>query len=52
MMGQGLRPESYNPLADTLTSNEVRDYLKNLNTIMQATVQRLQPYPEFIEAIG
>ena len=52
MLGQGLRPESYNPLADTLTSNEVRDYLKNLRTIMQGTVKRMQPYPDFLKSVA
>ena len=52
MLGQGLKPESYNPLADTLTTTEVRDYLKNLQTIMQGTVQRMRSYPEFIKGIA
>ncbi|MBT8082489.1 MAG: tryptophan 7-halogenase [Gammaproteobacteria bacterium] len=50
MLGQGLRPRSYNALADTLSSAEVRDYLQNLKTIFAATVNKLQPYDEFIKS--
>ncbi len=49
MLGQGLRPKQYNPLADTLCSEDVKEYLKNLRTILGATVAKLQPYPEFLK---
>lgn len=50
MLGQGIRPQSYNPLADTLTREQVDEYLQNLHTIMQGTVKRLQPYAEFLKS--
>ncbi|NNC76831.1 MAG: tryptophan 7-halogenase [Woeseiaceae bacterium] len=49
MLGQGIRPQQYNPLADTLSVEQVKDYLKNLHTILESTVARLQPYPEFLK---
>ena len=49
MLGQGLQPERYNPMADTLTTDQVRDYLRDLNTILKVTVQKLQPYGEFLK---
>ena len=49
MMGQGIRPQRYNALADTLSKDDVAEYLKNLNTIMTSTVKKLQPYPEFVK---
>jgi len=52
MLGQGIRPQQYNPLADTLTSQEVKEYLQNLHTILKATVDKLQPYPEFLKGIS
>ena len=52
MLGQGIRPQQYNPLADTLSSEKVAEYLQNLHTILKTTVGRLQPYPEFIKSIS
>lgn len=52
MLGQGIRPRQYNPLADTLTSEEVRDYLQNLHTILKATVNRLQSYADFLKTLS
>ena len=49
MLGQGIRPQQYNPLADTLSVEQVEDYLKNLHTILNATVAKLMPYPEFLK---
>ena len=50
MLGQGLRPRSYNPLADTLSSKDVEEYLRNLKTIFATTVGKLQPYEEFVKS--
>ncbi len=52
MLGQGLQPKQYNPLADTLSSDDVDEYLRNLRTILNTTVAKLQPYPEFIKSIS
>ncbi|MEM8684625.1 MAG: tryptophan halogenase family protein [Pseudomonadota bacterium] len=52
MLGQGLRPKRYNPLADTLDSKDVSEYLKNLQTILQTTVSRLPEYPRFVQKIA
>ena len=52
MLGQGIRPRQYNALADTLSADEVGEYLKNLHTILKGTVAKLQPYPEFMKAIS
>jgi len=50
MLGQCLQPQQYNAMADSLSEKDVREYLKNLNSIMTATVKKLQPYAEFIES--
>jgi len=50
MLGQGLRPRQYNALADTLSSDEVREYLGNLRTIYEVTVGKLRPYDEFVKS--
>ncbi len=50
MLGQGIRPRQYNPLADTLSTDQVEDYLKNLHSILNVTVSKLMPYPEFLKS--
>jgi len=49
MLGQGIRPRQYNALADTLSTEQVREYLQNLHTILKTTVSRLQPYADFLK---
>ena len=49
MLGQGLQPRQYNAMADTLSTQEVREYLGNLRTILSATVAKLTPYDEFLK---
>ena len=49
MLGQGLVPRQYNPMADTLSTTDVKEYLQNLRSIFKATVGKLQPYPEFVK---
>lgn len=49
MLGQGMRPQQYNPLADTLSVEQVEEYLKNLHSILDVTVAKLQPYREFLK---
>lgn len=50
MLGQGVRPKQYNAMADTLSKEQVGEYLKNLHTILKTTVGRLQPYDEFLKS--
>ena len=52
MLGQGLRPKSYNALADTLSKQDVAEYLNNLQTIFTSTVKKLTPYPDFLASLG
>lgn len=49
MLGQGIRPQQYNALADTLSTEQIGEYLQNLHTILKTAVARLQPYPEFLK---
>ena len=52
MLGQGLIPKQYNPLADTLSSEDVSDYLKNLRTIIDTTVSGMPGYPDFLARLA
>ncbi len=48
MVGQNLIPKSYSPLADNFTDAEVSEYLKNINTLLTNTVNRLPTHQQFI----
>lgn len=48
MVGQGLIPDDYSPLADNVSSQDIAEYLKNLNSIMSNAVKRLPSHQEFI----
>lgn len=52
MLGQGLQPEGYNAMADSLTSGEVKEYLENLSTVLRGAVGRLPEYAKFLESIA
>ena len=52
MMGQGLRPRQYNAMADSLPSDQIAEFLKNFNALLKGTVERLQPYDEFVKSIA
>ena len=50
MIGQGLMPRSYSAMADTLSTDEVREFLGNLDTVFSNAVKNLQPYEQFLKA--
>lgn len=47
-LGQGLMPESYNMMADAIAPNDIRDYLKNLNSIMTNATKQLPMHQEYL----
>jgi tryptophan 7-halogenase len=48
LVGQNLLPETYHPLADVLTRDELADFLSDIRTIVSAPVSRLPSHGEFI----
>lgn len=48
MIGQGLIPEEFNPIANSITSAESADYLANLNKIFTGAVEKLPSHKDFI----
>jgi len=51
MMGQGMRPRQYNAMADSLPSDQIGKFLKNLKTLLAGTVDQLPPYDDFLETL-
>lgn len=48
LVGQGVMPADYHPLADSLTDSQLYEYLKNLTTIIDANAGRLPSHSDFI----
>ena len=48
MIGQNILPDTYHPLADILTSEELAGFLKDLETIVTAPASRLPTHNDFI----
>lgn len=48
MIGQGLIPENYNPIADTVSQEDAQGYLDGLNTLMSGAAKSLPTHADFI----
>ncbi|MBA4765395.1 MAG: tryptophan 7-halogenase [Erythrobacter sp.] len=48
--GQNVVPETYHPLADVLTREELEQFLSDIHTIVSSNAGRLPPHAEFIAA--
>jgi len=48
MIGQGLMPEDYHPIADTLTDEQINDLMENLKVLINRTVDGLSSHESFL----
>ena len=48
MVGQGLLPASWHPLADRLDREQLQRFLGNVRTIIKGTVERLPAHADFV----
>ncbi len=48
MYGQGIRPQSYHPMADELDGSTLKGLMTDLNTIIDSNVQKLPAHKDFI----
>ena len=48
LVGQNILPDTYHPLADVLTGEELSGFLNDIRTIVSAPVPRLPSHAEFI----
>lgn len=49
MMGQGIMPAGYHAVVDTMTDDELNQFLKNIRMSVQNTVEQLPKHKEFID---
>jgi tryptophan 7-halogenase len=50
LMGQGLTPESYHPVADAISEDELRLRLTKIRTGIQKRIDGMQNVEDFIRA--
>lgn len=48
MLGQGLQPESYHPMANAVSPEQLNDMLENLKVIMDKTTDKLSSHEQFL----
>ncbi|KPH92925.1 tryptophan halogenase [Pseudoalteromonas porphyrae] len=51
MIGQGLKAQDYNPLADALNDEQLAELFTNLKTLISTTVKQLPTHNEFLARI-
>ncbi|MCU4674103.1 tryptophan 7-halogenase [Catenovulum sp. 2E275] len=49
MLGQGLTPQHYHPIADNMTETELNQFLTNIRHNIQKTVSRMPEHKTYIE---
>lgn len=49
LLGQGISPQSYHPLADNLTAEQLQNYLRDLTTIVQQLVGSLPTHQQVLQ---
>ncbi len=49
MLGQGIMPEDYHPLADTLTDEQLKDKLEKTRQTKMQPMDQIPPHDEFLE---
>lgn len=48
MLGQGVVPNSYHPLADSLSEQQTQELLNSLSTIVQGTTRQLMSHQDYL----
>lgn len=48
MLGQGLKPHTYHPIADMLPEEQLKEYFQNIRTLINTEVGKMPPHSEFI----
>ena len=48
LIGQNVLPDTYHPLADVLSNEELAGFLRDIETIVSATALRLPTHADFV----
>jgi tryptophan 7-halogenase len=49
MMGQGIRANGYHPLADSLSNDEIEQFLSNVKTVIEKSADMMPTHQQFID---
>jgi len=52
MLGQGITPSAYHPLADAMSSDQLVEYHRNIKSIISQVVEKLPLHQDFINAVN
>ena len=52
MLGQGIEPRAYHPMADVLSDEKLQGFMVNLKTIIQSAVVHLPQHRKFVESFS
>lgn len=51
MIGQRANPEDYHPLVETLSTEQIKDLMANLKTLINRTVDKMPTHEEFLQKL-
>jgi tryptophan halogenase len=51
MIGQGLMPERYHPLVDTMPEQELRDFISHVKAGVDSDLARLKDHNEYLDLL-
>ncbi|MBI1365458.1 MAG: tryptophan halogenase [Alphaproteobacteria bacterium] len=49
LLGQGVTPQAYHPIADNLTNEQLEQFLTDIRTLIERAVAGMPPHHQFIE---
>ena len=48
MLGQGIQPQSYHPMVDVLTNDELNEFVGRIKRVLEKCVDAMPTHSEFI----
>jgi len=51
LIGQGLMPEDYHPIADNLSKRQLKELMESLKTLVDGTVKGLPDHEQFLQSL-
>lgn len=52
LIGQGVVPQDYHPLADAMTSQQLAEYHRNIKSIIAQVIDKLPQHQDFLDAVN
>ena len=52
MIGQGIVPDDYHPLADAMSSEQLAEYHRNIKSILAQVMEKLPQHQDFLDAVN